>query len=88
MCTDAIFLCILAALPKAFQAAIHGLIKAVSYTDGIRSTMRVGGCNASRGAFIGACFGAMVSNYITLSPLHYLSILASVVGCISALVPI
>lgn len=21
--------------------------------------MRVGGCNASRGAFIGACFGAM-----------------------------
>ena len=50
--------------------------------------MRVGGCNASRGAFIGACFGAMVSNYITLSPLHYLSILASVVGCISALVPI
>lgn len=50
------------ALPKAFQAAVHGLIKAVSYSEGIHSTIRVGGCNASRSAFIGACFGAMVSS--------------------------
>jgi len=29
-----------------------------SYVEGIRATMRVGGCNASRAGFIGACMAA------------------------------
>ena len=48
------------ALPKAFQSSIHGLITASNMVEGVRGTMRAGGCNASRSTFIAACFGAMV----------------------------
>ena len=51
------------ALPKSFQASLHGLITGGNLVEGVRATMRAGGCNASRGAFIAACFGAMVSEF-------------------------
>uniref|UniRef100_A0A0B7AYG4 Uncharacterized protein n=1 Tax=Arion vulgaris TaxID=1028688 RepID=A0A0B7AYG4_9EUPU len=40
------------------QSTLHGLLTAPGYVDGIRSTIRVGGCNASRSGFIGACMAA------------------------------
>ncbi|KAG2461635.1 CRJ1C protein, partial [Polypterus senegalus] len=47
-----------AALPGAFQAAVHGVLTANTFEEGIRNTMRCGGCSCSRGSFIGACLGA------------------------------
>ena len=47
-------------LPKSFQAGLHGLITASNLVEGVRTTMRAAGCNASRSTFIAACFGAMV----------------------------
>ena len=40
---------------------MHGLITASNSVEGVRATMRAGGCNASRSTFIAACFGAMVN---------------------------
>ncbi|GFO21492.1 selenoprotein j [Plakobranchus ocellatus] len=45
-------------LPTSLQSSLHGLVTASSYVEGIRSTIRVGGCNASRSGFIGACMAA------------------------------
>ncbi|BFZ07849.1 hypothetical protein BsWGS_10887 [Bradybaena similaris] len=45
-------------LPEAMQSALHGVITATSYVEGIRTTMLAGGCNASRSGFIGACLAA------------------------------
>ncbi|CAG5125109.1 unnamed protein product [Candidula unifasciata] len=45
-------------LPEAMQSTLHGLITATGYVDGIRSTIKAGGCNASRSGFIGACMAA------------------------------
>ena len=39
---------------------MHGLITASNLVEGVRTTMRSGGCNASRSALIASCFGAMV----------------------------
>ena len=54
-------------MPKSFQASLHGLITAGNLVEGVRATMRVGGCNASRSTFIGACFGAMVRFIVSIS---------------------
>ncbi|KAK7471599.1 hypothetical protein BaRGS_00035762 [Batillaria attramentaria] len=40
------------------QSALHGALTATDFAQGVRATMRVGGCNASRGGFIGACTAA------------------------------
>ncbi|GFS10543.1 selenoprotein J [Elysia marginata] len=45
-------------LPTSLQSTLHGLVTARSYVEGVRSTMLVGGCNASRAGFIGACMAA------------------------------
>ena len=47
-------------LPGAFQSAVHGIITGTNYSAGVQATLRAGGCNASRGGFIGACLGAQV----------------------------
>ena len=52
--------CFLSDLPKSFQASLHALITAGNMEEGVRGTMRAGGCNASRSTFVAACFGAMV----------------------------
>ena len=60
----------ISALPKSFQASLHGLITGGNLVEGVRATMRAGGCNASRGAFIAACFRAMVSeSFIGTKPM-------------------
>ena len=55
--------CIFSVLPGAFQSAVHGIITATNYPAGVQATLRAGGCNASRGGYIGACLGAQVRNY-------------------------
>jgi len=45
-------------LPGAFQSAVHGVVSAKDYQSGVQTTLRAGGCNASRGGFIGACLAA------------------------------
>ncbi|KAH9507249.1 hypothetical protein Btru_056716 [Bulinus truncatus] len=45
-------------LPESFQSTMHGVITATDFVNGIRSTIKVGGCNASRSGFIGACWAA------------------------------
>ncbi|KAK0043483.1 crystallin J1C [Biomphalaria pfeifferi] len=45
-------------LPESFQSTLHGVVTAAGYVAGIRSTIKVGGCNASRSGFIGACLAA------------------------------
>ena len=47
-------------LPTSLQSTLHGLVTASSYVEGVRSTMLVGGCNASRAGYIGACMAAKV----------------------------
>lgn len=49
-----------AGLPGAFQAALHGVLTAERFEQAIRDTMSCGGCTCSRGSFIGACLGAQV----------------------------
>lgn len=53
------FLCS-AVIPGAFQSAVHGVITGKDYKSGVQTTLRAGGCNASRGGFIGACLAAQV----------------------------
>ena len=48
-------------LPGSFQSALHGALTGKDYVSGVRTTIRVGGCNASRGGFVGACMAAQVS---------------------------
>ena len=48
-------------LPGSFQSALQGALTAKDYMLGIRTTIKVGGCNASRSGFIGACLAAQVS---------------------------
>jgi hypothetical protein len=50
-----------AVIPGAFQSAVHGVITGKDYRSGVETTLRAGGCNASRGGFIGACLAAQVS---------------------------
>ncbi|KAL6468389.1 hypothetical protein MHYP_G00240660 [Metynnis hypsauchen] len=50
----------LAGLPGAFQAALHGVLTAVRFEQAVRETMSCGGCSCSRSSFIGACIGAQV----------------------------
>ena len=57
-CTECLFC--FAVLPGAFQSAVHGIITGTNYSAGVQATLRAGGCNASRGGFIGACLGAQV----------------------------
>ncbi|KAK3087979.1 hypothetical protein FSP39_013035 [Pinctada imbricata] len=45
-------------IPGAFQSAVHGVVTNTEYTTGVRTTIRAGGCNCSRGGFIGACLAA------------------------------
>jgi len=45
-------------LPGAFLAATHGVISHTEYVAGVHATMRVGGCNCSRGGFIAMCLAA------------------------------
>eukprot|EP00058_Branchiostoma_floridae_P023901 XP_002609391.1 hypothetical protein BRAFLDRAFT_124615 [Branchiostoma floridae] len=47
-------------LPKSLQSAVHGVVTGGDYVSAIRTTIRAGGCNASRSSIIGACFGAQV----------------------------
>lgn len=46
------------ALPGAFQSALHGMLSATDFVQGVRATLRAGGCNASRAAFVGMCMAA------------------------------
>ena len=61
-CTECLFC--FAVLPGAFQSAVHGIITGTNYSAGVQATLRAGGCNASRGGFIGACLGAQVRKEI------------------------
>ncbi|KAL8598181.1 hypothetical protein ACOMHN_043252 [Nucella lapillus] len=45
-------------LPGSFQSALHGALTGEDYSSAVRGTIRIGGCNASRSGFIGACMGA------------------------------
>ena len=45
--------------PGSFQGAIHAVLTSSSYSEGVRKTIRAGGCNCSRGLFIGAMSGAI-----------------------------
>ena len=42
---------------------MHGVITASNIVEGVRATMRAGGCSASRASFIAACFGAKVKHF-------------------------
>ena len=42
-------------MPGAFLSALHGLMTSTDYVEGVRATLRAGGCNASRASFIGMC---------------------------------
>lgn len=37
---------------------MHGVVTGKDYKTGVETTFRAGGCNASRGGFIGACLAA------------------------------
>ena len=52
---------VISVIPGAFQTTVHGVISAEDYYSGVQQTLRAGGCNASRGGFIGACLAAQVS---------------------------
>ena len=39
---------------------MHGIITSTDYSAGVQTTFRAGGCNCSRGGFIGACLAAQV----------------------------
>ncbi|XP_005092832.1 crystallin J1C [Aplysia californica] len=45
-------------LPGSLQSAMHGVLTVPGYVDSVRTTIRAGGCNASRSGFIGACRAA------------------------------
>lgn len=45
-------------LPESFQSALHGVLTAKDYIGSVRTTINVGGCNASRSGFVGACSAA------------------------------
>ena len=47
-------------MPGALQAATHAVITHTDWVEAVRATYRVGGCNCSRGGFIGMCLGAQV----------------------------
>ena len=54
-------------LPRAFQSTLHGVLTAPDgdieeerMVEGVRATLRAGGCNASRASFIAACHAAQV----------------------------
>ena len=50
--------CFHAAVPGSVQAAVRALLDAGDYLGPLRKTLVAGGCNCSRGSFIGACMGA------------------------------
>lgn len=63
--TIVLFGCLLSLdLPGSFQSALHGAVTAPGYKEGIRKTIKIGGCNASRSGFIGACTAAKVSVHV------------------------
>ena len=45
--------------PGSFQGALHTVLTSTSYSEGIRKTIRAGGCNCSRSVFAGAMSGAL-----------------------------
>ena len=45
--------------PGSFQGALHAVLTSKSYSEGVRKTIRAGGCNCSRAVFAGAMSGAM-----------------------------
>jgi len=45
--------------PGCFMGAVFAIASSDSYAQGIRSTIKAGGCNCSRANFVGACLGAM-----------------------------
>ena len=51
---------IFSVIPGAFQSAVHGVVVGKDYKTGVETTFRAGGCNASRGGFIGACLATQV----------------------------
>lgn len=58
---------VFAVIPGAFQSAVHGVVIAKDYKTGVETTFRAGGCNASRGGFIGACLAAQVTMELFVS---------------------
>ena len=45
--------------PGTFNSAIHCIIKSKNYKSAILSTIKAGGCNCSRGNFVGSYFAAL-----------------------------
>ena len=45
---------------------MHGVITSTDYSAGVQTTFRAGGCNCSRGGFIGACLAAQVCKKETI----------------------
>ena len=45
--------------PGTFNSAIHCIIKSKSYKSAILATIKAGGCNCSRGNFVGSYFAAL-----------------------------
>lgn len=45
--------------PGSFMGSVYSIVTSNTYADGIRKTIKAGGCNCSRANFIGCVLGAI-----------------------------